>query len=151
MMKLRARFEIFCFGYEGIDAVKLALVKGREVAGDAKVELKIRLVAPPLYEIVTSGYDREEAIAKIQAAMNTIDETIRTYRGGEFKKQGEIIVVGGDEDRTLNQEEEDETSEEESEEDEGMGVVGDGVPEDDIEGGDESDDEKEEEASEQKL
>jgi len=147
IMKLRARFEIFCFGYEGIDAVKFALVKGREVAGDSKVELKIRLVAPPLYEIVTAGYDREEAVGKIDAAMKMIDETIRSYKGGEFKRQGEIIVVGGDEDRTLTQEDEEETSEEESEEDEGMGVIGEGVPDDDVQGGDESDDEKEEEES----
>jgi len=81
--------------------------------------------------------------------MKVIDETIRSYNGGEFKRQGEIIVVGGDEDRNLTQED-DETSGEESEEDEGMGIIGDGVPED-FEGGDESDDEKEEESKQTKT
>lgn len=47
-MKIRADIECACYGYEGIDAVKKALLAGLE-ASTEEIPIKINLIAPPLY------------------------------------------------------------------------------------------------------
>lgn len=47
-MKIRADIECACYGYEGIDAVKQALLAGLE-ASTEEIPIKINLIAPPLY------------------------------------------------------------------------------------------------------
>jgi len=145
ILKIRGRVDVYCFGYDGIEAVKTALTKARTV-GDSKTEIRIKLVAPPQYEIVTSCYDRDEGIKKIKEAMKIIEDAIKTFKGGEFKQQGEILVFGKEEERNLEDEESESEASEgedgESEEDEGMGLVEEGVPEDLVdEDGDKSEDE----------
>ena len=51
-VKIRADVEVSCFGYEGIDAVKNALREGESVSTE-NIPIKIKLVAPPLYVLVT--------------------------------------------------------------------------------------------------
>lgn len=47
-MKIRADIECACYGYEGIDAVKQALLAGLETSTE-EIPIKINLIAPPLY------------------------------------------------------------------------------------------------------
>lgn len=101
-LKLRGRIDVWCFGYEGIDAVKNALKKGKEISTD-EVAINIKLIAPPQYVIVTSCHDKEKGMAKIQEAMKLISDKIKEYKGGDFKQQGEILVIGGDEEKRLEE------------------------------------------------
>ncbi|PHJ19568.1 eukaryotic translation initiation factor 2 alpha [Cystoisospora suis] len=133
-LKLRARVDVWCFGKEGIDAVKAALQAGQEV-GDKEVSINIKLIAPPQYVVVTSCYDKELGMKKIEEAMRAISDRIKSFKGGDFKQQGEIVVMGGEEERRLEElleEEEDEETSEEEEEDEGMGRVEGDIPEDEV-------------------
>lgn len=43
-----------CFGYDGIDAIKEAL-KAAEALSTEEIPVKIKLVAPPLYVIMTQA------------------------------------------------------------------------------------------------
>ncbi|SOV13229.1 eukaryotic translation initiation factor 2 alpha subunit, putative [Plasmodium sp. gorilla clade G2] len=101
-LKLRGRIDVWCFGYEGIDAVKEALKKGKEISND-KVSINIKLIAPPQYVIVTSCHDKDLGMSKIQEAMKVISDKIKEYKGGDFKQQGEILVIGGDEEKRLEE------------------------------------------------
>lgn len=47
-VKIRADVEVACYGYEGIDAVKIALKAGLALSTD-ELPIKINLIAPPLY------------------------------------------------------------------------------------------------------
>ncbi|CRG93263.1 eukaryotic translation initiation factor 2 alpha subunit, putative [Plasmodium gallinaceum] len=124
-LKLRGRIDVWCFSYEGIDAVKEALKKGKEISNE-EVSINIKLIAPPQYVIVTSCHDKELGMAKIQEAMKVISDKIKEYKGGDFKQQGDILVIGGDEEKRLEElldkhdelssEEEDDNSSEEDEE-----------------------------------
>lgn len=51
-MKIRADIEVNCFAYEGVEAVKHALTAG-EACRTEKADIKIKLVAPPLYVMVS--------------------------------------------------------------------------------------------------
>lgn len=132
-LKLRARIDVFCFGYDGIDAVKDALRRATAVKDD-KVDIKIKLIALPQYVIVTSCYDKEKGIKRIQEAMELIKQCITSYKGGEFKQQGEIQVIGGEEEKRLEElfQDIEDDEEDEEEEDEGMGIVSNDVPPDEI-------------------
>lgn len=139
-LKLRGRIDVWCFGYEGIDAVKNALKKGKEISTD-EVAINIKLIAPPQYVIVTSCHDKEKGMAKIQEAMKLISDKIKEYKGGDFKQQGEILVIGGDEEKRLEEllDEQNELYSDEDEDDEENSSDEDNIS------GDEEEEEEEEE------
>lgn len=47
-VKVRADIEVYCYEYEGIDAVKSALKEGIKLSTD-EIPIKINLISPPLY------------------------------------------------------------------------------------------------------
>ncbi|CDJ30857.1 eukaryotic translation initiation factor 2 alpha subunit, putative [Eimeria mitis] len=73
---------------------------------------------------------------RMEKAINCISQKIKGYRGGDFKQQGEIMVMGTEEERRLEElllSSSSEEEPEEEEEDEGMGRVEGDVPQDEIE------------------
>lgn len=79
-VKIRADVEVSCFGYEGIDAVKQALRAGEELSTEA-IPIKIKLVAPPLYVLVTHSTDKQGGIALLEQALEKITESIEKSDG----------------------------------------------------------------------
>jgi translation initiation factor 2 subunit 1 len=79
-IKIRADIECTCFGYEGIDAIKTALLAG-EACSTATVPIKIKLVAPPLYVMITNSTDKPNAIATMEKAIVVIEESIKGNHG----------------------------------------------------------------------
>ena len=69
-----------CFGYEGIDAVKAALRAGEAVSTE-NIPIKIKLVAPPLYVLVTHSTDKVGGVALMEQALEKIQETIEKSEG----------------------------------------------------------------------
>jgi len=82
--KLRADFEVTCFHYDGIDAIKEALLKGQAV-GTAEIPIKIKLVAPPLFVMVTTSSDKENGVKLLDQALETVKTEIQ-------KKRGNVVV-----------------------------------------------------------
>ncbi|KAG5457965.1 MAG: eukaryotic translation initiation factor 2 alpha subunit-domain-containing protein [Olpidium bornovanus] len=79
-IKIRADIEVACYGYEGIDAVKAALIAG-EACSTPEVSIKIRLVAPPFYVMITSSLDKAAGIDILERAIVEVDETARSMGG----------------------------------------------------------------------
>lgn len=79
-VKIRADFEITCFEYEGIDAIKEALVLGESMSND-EFEVSIKLVAPPMYVITTSAMEKEKGIDFINEVCTTISASIKQKNG----------------------------------------------------------------------
>jgi len=82
--KIRADIEVTCYKPEGIDAIVAALRKGRDLSTD-EVPIKIKLIAPPLYVLVTTSMNKEGGIALLTKAIEAIKEEI-------IKRKGEINV-----------------------------------------------------------
>ena len=76
--KIRADIEVTCFAYEGIDAVKHALVEG-ENQSTPEVQFKIKLIAPPLYVMTSLTLDKDDGIAKMTAAIEVIKTVILSH------------------------------------------------------------------------
>lgn len=92
MIKLRAHFELSCSEYEGIDAVRDALLAGSEVRRK-DCEVKIHLQAHPLFVITCSCLDKDAGLDAINASMLLMKESIES-KGGEFMKKSSTAVVG---------------------------------------------------------
>jgi translation initiation factor 2 subunit 1 len=79
-IKLRADLEVTCFSYEGIDAIKEALKAG-EAIGSEEMPIKIKLVAPPLYVMMTTSLDKDLGLQKLNEAVDIITKTIQKHHG----------------------------------------------------------------------
>jgi len=90
-VKIRADLEVACYNYEGVDAVKNALRAGLNLSTE-EMPIKINLIAPPQYVLTTQTLERTEGLAKLQAAMARIKETIEDA-GGVFNVQMAPKVV----------------------------------------------------------
>lgn len=95
-VKLRADFEVACFAYEGIDAIKKALKAGETVATE-ECPIKIRLVAPPLFVMQTSSYDKTAALELMNQSLEQIDTCIRSLGGQMVVKMKPKAVSESDE------------------------------------------------------
>lgn len=76
-VKIRADIEVTCFTYEGIDAIKAALIAGEEKS-TADNAIKIKLIAPPMYVVTTMTLDKDQGIEVMNQAIETIGEIIRS-------------------------------------------------------------------------
>lgn len=92
--------EVACFAYEGIEAVKRALLAGEQFHTD-EYPIKVRLVAPPLYVIIMTCMDRAVGIERAQAAIARITLEI-TAAGGQIVVKMAPKVVSETDDRELD-------------------------------------------------
>ena len=85
-LKLRADFELTCFSYEGIDALKAALLgaKAKVNAVDPAIQITFKLIAPPHYRIETVTLKKNEGLALLDQALKEVEAGIKE-RSGTFK------------------------------------------------------------------
>lgn len=125
IIRLRAKIEVSCYEYEGIDAVRAALLKGLEGSTDDQ-ELSLKLIAPPLYSLVVVCRDKELGMKKIDESMDLIRETIEAKRG-TFGIRTKPELMGAEDRGDQEGEESDSQSgsggETESDQDETMGKL----------------------------
>ena len=79
-VKIRADVEVSCFSYEGIDAIKDAL-KSAEDMSTEQMQVKVKLVAAPLYVLTTQALDKQKGIEQLESAIEKITEVITKYGG----------------------------------------------------------------------
>lgn len=78
--KVRADIEVSCFSYEGIDAVKAAL-RTAEAQNTPENQIKVKLVAPPLYVLTSQCLDKTLGIQQLEVAIENIGTKIRESGG----------------------------------------------------------------------
>lgn len=98
-MKLRADVEVACFGYEGIDAVRAALAAGEAVSTD-EITIKVKLVAPPLYVLLSTCMDKSRGLELMTRALDQIESTIKPL-GGQVVIKMKPKAVSENEDKEL--------------------------------------------------
>jgi len=81
-IKIRSDVEVSCFTYEGIDAIREALYSGMAV-GSENSQIKIKLIAPPIYVLSTTTLEKDVGIALLNSAIDEIRKSI-TAKGGKI-------------------------------------------------------------------
>jgi len=100
-VKIRADIEVTCFGYEGIDAIKEALKAG-EALSKPDLPIKIKLVAPPLFVMLTTALETKEGIQNLEEACDAVKKVIKA-KGGDFNITKAARAVTERDDRMLSQ------------------------------------------------
>jgi len=123
VVRLRAKIEVSCFEYEGIDAVKEALQAGLKGASD-DLELTIRLISPPMYALVVVCNDKDLGMKRVEESMSIIEKKILEHKGS-FKILVKPTLIGEgdkeDDDESGSGSGSDKGSDDESDQDETMG------------------------------
>lgn len=78
--KVRADIEVTCFGYDGIDAVKEAL-RTAEADNTPENQIKVKLVAPPLYVLTSQCLDKNMGIQLLEQAIEKVGAKIKEANG----------------------------------------------------------------------
>jgi translation initiation factor 2 subunit 1 len=86
--KIRADIEVTCFSYDGIDAIKTALLAGEKMS-TSLCPIKVKLVAPPLYVVVANVVDKEIGLATVKSGVDKIREVVENF-GGELAIKMEV-------------------------------------------------------------
>jgi len=83
-LKIRADLDCTCFyGYEGIDAIKKALTAAEAMSTET-MTIKINLVAPPRYVMLTTALNKEAGIQLLTDAAQEAKRVLESL-GGELK------------------------------------------------------------------
>lgn len=93
--KVRADIEVTCFGYDGIDAVKDAL-RMAELSNTADSQIRVKLVAPPLYVLTSQCLDKNLGVKMLEDAIEKINKTIKESGGGCIVKMAPKAVTESD-------------------------------------------------------
>jgi len=118
-VRLRAKVEVSCSEYEGIDAVKEALLEGMK-ASKEECEVKINLVAHPLFVLTCTCREKTLGMSTLDSAMELIEKAIGE-RKGEFAIKAKPEIMGQDEKAEDVSSDEEASGEEEDQE--GMGEL----------------------------
>lgn len=89
-VKVRADIQVTCFDYAGIEAIKDALRAG-EACSTEEVPIQVKLVAPPLYVMTTTSTDKQQAIERMEAAVEKIGEVIQS-KGGDLNIKMKVCL-----------------------------------------------------------
>lgn len=100
-VKIRADIDVTCYTYEGIDAIKEALIQG-EAAGTAETPIKIRLIAPPTFVMTLMTMDQPAGIELLNQSIEVI-RTILTAKGGTLGVKMAPKAVSLREEQDLNE------------------------------------------------
>ncbi|PWY80390.1 putative eukaryotic translation initiation factor 2 alpha subunit [Aspergillus sclerotioniger CBS 115572] len=126
--KVRADIEVTCFGYDGIDAVKDAL-RTAEANNTDETQIKVKLVAPPLYVLTSQCLDKAIGIQMLEEAIQRIEAKIKEAGGGCIVKMAPKAVTEHDDAALQELMEKRERENMEVSGDESMSESDEGVPE----------------------
>ena len=130
-LKICWTFEVTCYQFEGIDAIKSSLKDSLIAMEDKKndMDLSIRLIKSPLYECSTHTSKIDQGVTLLKELLKHVEKNI-TDRKGKFKQINEPIAIGAKEEDDIekmmkeeeqkNEQENNENGEEDN--DEGMNV-----------------------------
>ena len=128
-LKIRADFKLTCYTFEGIEAIKEALMNG-EKKGTEKIPIKFTILGSPLYECSLTAINKEEGINLMNQALEEVKNSIKA-KNGNYLLETKPMVLGEDEKSLAEQlneaknkkKEDQEEEEEENEEDNQEGIT----------------------------
>jgi translation initiation factor 2 subunit 1 len=122
-VKIRADFKLTCFKFEGIDAIKAALMEGEKLS-TPDIPIKFRVIGSPLYECTTTTINKAEGLKLVGNALKVVESSIK-LREGNFLLQTKPSVLGDIAEKGLQQQIEDKVKniDEESDEEQEEGII----------------------------
>jgi translation initiation factor 2 alpha subunit (eIF-2alpha) len=83
-IKLRSCFNLLCYTYEGIEAIRESLLEAKRQTVSDQFKLVFQMIAPPQYKCEVVTLDKNGGAEHIEKAVAIIQKEIKK-RGGMFK------------------------------------------------------------------
>ena len=117
-VNIRCQVSISCYSFEGVLAVKRALLTAEEEA--AKLDpnlfsLEIQLIAAPIYVLSITSNDKAYAIENLKKIIKKIEESMTSVPEGSFSQFGDFIIKSKSDDRYILDEDDEEEADSNSE------------------------------------
>lgn len=127
-VKIRADFKLTCFKFEGIEAIRAALLEGEKLS-TPDIPIKFRVQGSPIYECSTETINKAEGLKLVGQALKVVETSIR-LREGQFLLQQKPFVLGeaaekGIQEQMMQMQKKESEIEEEEDEDHQEGIVAD--------------------------
>lgn len=101
-IKIRADVELTCFSYDGVEHIKTAM-RAAQSCSSEDCEVKMKLVAPPLYVLTTQTLDKAHGIDVLSKATESCKQSIESNKGSLRIKEA-ARAVSEKEERALQEE-----------------------------------------------
>lgn len=101
-IKIRADVEMTCFNYDGVEHIKAAM-RAAQSCSTEKNEIKMKLVAPPLYVLTTMTLDKQRGISLLTEAVEACQKSIEGNKG-QMRIKEAARAVSEKEERALQEE-----------------------------------------------
>ena len=122
-VKIRCDFQLTCLKFEGVDAIKYALLEG-EKQSTSEINIKFKVIGSPLYECTVVTVNKNEGIKIMKESLKVVQKCIEE-KGGSFILKRNPTVLDEDTEKNIKEqmasykkEFEDEEDEEEDNKDE---------------------------------
>merc|ERR1712007_325045 len=93
-LRMRAKVDVSCSEFEGIDAIKESLLKGTQASVE-ECEVKVKLIAHPIFMLTCQCRDKQLGFSTLEKAIKLIEESIGKAKG-EFTLRTKPELVGTD-------------------------------------------------------
>ena len=123
-VKIRCDFILKCLKFEGIDAIKYALLEG-EKQSTPEINIKFKVIGSPLYECTIVTINKNEGIKIMKEALKVVKNCIEKKGGSFILQRNPAVLDEGTEKNiqeqidSMKKQFEDEEEEEEDNKDEG--------------------------------
>jgi len=84
--KIRVDFSLTCTGYDGVEAIKEALLTAKHEVNDEAWTLDFKLIAPPHYKCEVVTHNRSAGEQKLEEALEVIKRIMKANKG-QFKQE----------------------------------------------------------------
>jgi translation initiation factor 2 subunit 1 len=101
-IKIRADVEMTCFNYNGIEHIKTAM-RAAQGCSTEDEEIKMRLVAPPLYVLTTMTLNKSRGVELLNQAVEACQKSIEGNKG-QMRIKESARAVSEKEERMLQEE-----------------------------------------------
>ena len=91
--KIRVDFSLTCTGYDGVEAIREALLTAKHEVNDETWQLEFKMIAPPHYKCEVITHNRNAGEDKLKQALSIIKRVIKA-NGGTFKQESGPQIIG---------------------------------------------------------
>ena len=92
-VKIRVDFSLTCTNYDGVEAIREALLTAKHEINDENWNLEFKMIAPPHYKCEVITHFKSAGEQKLKEALAVIKKVIKA-NGGAFKQESGPQVIG---------------------------------------------------------
>ena len=110
-IKIRADFKLTCFNFDGIEAIKEALLKGEKKSTE-NIQIKLSIIKAPLYRCILTTMNVEKGFEIMNQVLEVIKTSIEARNGNYLLKVNPSFF--GEDEESLSEEAEENEDENEN-------------------------------------